>query len=194
MSTSYIKTEPEFINLNNRILAEYLFIYNNNDSTQITDLNLFNNKHQLAFKEIENRNQQLNLMFVDSVFPNILADLTVEVFLNKITSFNAYIQSNPDCVNFEHDAQFYKYKFYNYMNLLLYSDIATNSVFNGELNTNKVWCLKNKQNPIEFYSIYEQSILQWKLLEELKLEIDLDASAVLAQEVKLALKIGYQSV
>ena len=80
-----------FINISNKVFAEYVLIYRVNDGYSVSDLKNFKSKHQLFFQRIESINQQLNLIFVDSVFTNILADVVLEVFINKIKSFNECI-------------------------------------------------------------------------------------------------------
>jgi len=48
----------------------------------------------LLFQKFENKIQQMNLVLVDSYFPIILADLPLEVFINRVESFTEYIEAN----------------------------------------------------------------------------------------------------
>jgi hypothetical protein len=191
MFTQIEERKSTFITLGNRYFAEYVFIFRINDAYSINELSKFHGKHQLLFQKLEKKNQQLNLMFVDSVFSNILADVTLEVFLNGINSFNQYSSSKNKIklVDEKDERQYFKYKFYNFIHMLLYSSIASNSIFNGEIFSDRIYCLKNKFGKIEYFSIYEQANLQLKLLDELNLKIDFESSSVSNQEVKLCLNI-----
>ncbi|MFM9838829.1 MAG: HpaII family restriction endonuclease [Cyclobacteriaceae bacterium] len=181
------------ITLKNRTFAEYSFVYRINDAYSINDLSKFHGKHQLLFQKLESKSQQLNLVFVDSVFANVLADVVLEVFLNEINSFNQYSisKSKIKLVDEKDESRYFKYKFFNFIHLLLYSDIATSNAFKGNEFSDRVYYFKNKFGELEYFSIYEQSKLQLKLLDELNLEIDFDSSSISDQMIKLCLKISY---
>jgi hypothetical protein len=180
--------------LKNKVFGEYVFVFSINDSYSITDFSEFRNKHQLFFQRIENKNQQLNLMIVDSFFVNILADLTLEVLLNKLSSFQDYIQSNHKIRIVENlnEVTYLTHKFSDFIYLLLFADISSNKDFNQELFTDRVFCLKNNLGELEYYSIYELKILQTKLLEDMKIEIDYDLSSITKQEAKLCLRFSFK--
>ena len=188
-----VKKKSTSITLNKRIFAEYSFVYRINDAYSLNEISKFHGKHQLLFQKLESKNQQLNLMFVDSVFPNILGDVVLEVFLNKINSFNQYLflKTKIKLVDEKDEGRYFKYKFFNFINLLLYSNIATKDAFNGKDFSDRVYYLKNRFGELEYFSIYEQTNLQLKLLDELNLEIDFDSSSISNQEAKLCLKISY---
>ena len=187
------ETKSTFVILNNITLARYFFVYKENDGYLTNELSKFHNKHQLLFHKLENKNQHLNLMFVDSVFVNILADVTLEVFLNKTNSFAAYSTSKNKIklVAEKDESRYFKYKFFRFIHMLLYSNIASNNIFNGQEFFEKIYCLKNKFGEIDYFSIYEHTVLQEKLLDELKLDIDISSSSISKHEVKLCLKISY---
>lgn len=195
MTTQMQERESTFTTLSGKTFATYCFVYRINDSYSVSELSKFHSKHQLLFQKIEERNHQLNLMFVDSVFTNILADVTLEVFLKGISSFNQYSSSKRKIklVDEKDESQYFKYKFYNFIHMLLYSDIASNTVFNGREFADRVYCLRNSFGDIDYYSIYEQTTLQQKLLDELFLEIDDKKSSISSQEVKLVLRISFPS-
>ncbi|MBS1536196.1 MAG: hypothetical protein JST20_00445 [Bacteroidetes bacterium] len=193
MTTLLEERKSTFITLNNKTIAEYCFIFRINDAYSINQFSNFSFKQQLLFQRLENLNQQLNLTFVDSVFSNILADVVLEVFINKISTFDQYINSKykVKLVDEKDESSYFKYKFYNFINMLLYSDIVSKDIIGGEVYSDRVYCLKNKHSEIEYFSIYEQSTLQLRLIDELKLKIDYDSSTIANQEVKLCLKILY---
>lgn len=193
MNTLSTPTTPQFLNLNNRTFGEYVFVFRINDGYSIKTFSQFKSKHQLLFQKLEHTTQQLNLMCVDSVFPNILADVVLEVLMNGVKSFNQYIRSNRKLklVDDEDEAEYLTYKFFYFIHLLLYSDIASNNPLTNKTFTDRVYCLKNAVGELGYYSIYDQSKLQLKLLDELSLSIDLNASSITNREARLCLKIAY---
>lgn len=189
METNTLERNSVFINLKNKTFAKYCIEYRINDLS-----NKFRSKHQFLFQNIVNTNQHVNLIFVDSAFANILADLTLEVFLNNITTFNQYIYTNNkiNIVENKNENIYFKYKFYNFIHLLLYSEIALNKPFKGDIFSDRVYCSKNTTNEIEYYSFYDQTELQLKLLDDLQLEIDLGLSSITNKKVKLCLRIFHK--
>jgi hypothetical protein len=185
--------QSTFVNLYNKVFAEYVFIYRINDAYNTNDLNNFFGKHQLFFQKIKSKNQQLNLMFVDSVFTNILADVVLEVFIEKASSFNDYINSKNKIkmVEEKHEERYFKFKFIDFINMLLYSNIASEQIYRGEEQTDRVYCVKNNLGELEYFSIYERTALELKLLQELVLEIDFNLSSISNQEVELCFRIRY---
>jgi hypothetical protein len=191
MNAQIEERESTFINLNNLTFAEYVIIYRINDMYSINELSKIHNKHQLLFQRFESKGQQMNLAFVDSILANILADVTLEVLIKEKTSFSQYLRSKSKfkLVAEKKEEQFFKFKFLNFIHMLLYSDIAANLAFNGKEISDRIYYLKNEHGGLEYFSIYEQSILKNKLLSELKLKIDFDRSHISNQEVKLCLKL-----
>jgi hypothetical protein len=193
MTTQIKESKSTFINLKNQNFAKYFFIYRINDAYSINELSKFQSKNQLLFKKIQSKDQQLNLIIVDSIFSIILADVTLEVFLQNINTFKQYLslKSKIKIVNENDESRFFNYKFYKFIHLLLYSNIASNNVFNEKEYFDRVYYLKNKLGVIEYFSIYEQTILQQRLLDSLNLKFDFALSSISNQEVKLCLKIFY---
>jgi hypothetical protein len=132
-------------------------------------------------------------MFVDSIFTNILADVVLEVFIENANSFNDYINSKYKIkiVEEKQEERYFKYKFSDFINMLLYSDIASEQIYKGTEQTDRVYCVKNNLGELEYFSIYERVTLQLKLLQELVLEIDFNLSSISNQEVELCFRIRY---
>lgn len=191
MICEHKKQDTLYINLQGKTLGNYLITYHVNDCYKISELSKFSFKHQLLFQKFESKIQQMNLMLIDSVFPIILADLTLEVFINDIKSFNQYIASENKIkiMNISDEMNYFEYKFYHFIYYLLYSKIALNKVCKGESLLNMVYSLKNKMGELERYSIYERNILQLILLNRIKLEIDLASSSINKHQVKLCLNL-----
>lgn len=186
-------SQADFINLKNLVLAEYKINYHINDCFSITKLEKVSSKHQLLFQKFESKVQQSNLLFVDSIFPIILSDLALDVLLGKVTSFSEYIQAkrSPVEIGILANEEYLKYKFFQFVHSLLYSDVSSKKVCDGTPKTNKVFCIKNESGEIDFYTFYEQQVLQLLLLDKLKLEIDLSSSTISKHSVKLCLRIYF---
>lgn len=181
-----IKTE-EFEVLNGKIFAEYVIEYHINDCFSIKNLDGFYSKHQLLFQKYSSRIQQMNLVLIDSYFPLILADVALETFFKKVNTFREYVKSNRAVISIENvnDEDYLKYKFSNFIHQMLYTEISSKNVCKGELNTKKVFCLRNSFGELEFYSIFEYSKLEDLLFDKLKIEIDLLKSSIAGQHVKM---------
>jgi hypothetical protein len=191
MNKQLLDRKVDFIPLNNKVLAEYLFVFKVNDAYTITDLTQLYAKHQLLIQRLDNKNQQLNLMFVDSIFFNILSDVVLEVLLNKVHSFKQYMVSKTKSILFNgnDESQYLEYKFMDFIHFMLYSNIASTTPFNGETDLNRIYCLKSINKEIEYFSIYEQFALKKKLLDDLILFIDYAKSTIVGDTARLCLKI-----
>ena len=182
-----------FIKLKELTFAEYDIIYHINDCFSINQLSAVHSKHQLLFTKYSDKIQQMNLVLIDSLFPTILADVALEVFLNKVTTFQQYIQlkktfSVIDSIN---DRHYLKHKFVSFIHHLLYSEISSKAVCTGEIQSDKVYCLKNSAGELQFYSIFEQNELQLMLLDKLQLQINHKSSSISDEQIKLSLQIKF---
>ncbi len=169
-----ISENLDFIKLTNRKLAEYNIIYHINDGFKTSDFQNFKFKEQLLFQKFENHNQQLNLMLVDSVFPIILADIALLVFLGKIKSLDNYINSDeritfPRIVN---DIVFSPSKIKGFINALMYGEVGGDDSWNGETNNQRIFCRRNSNGELEYYSIYDRKELFELLINKMILEIE----------------------
>lgn len=181
----------DFIHLKGNVFAEYNIIYRVNDCYKIKNFNKVTGKHQLLFQKFENKIQQLNLILVDSIFSNVLADFALEVLLNKISSFNEYINLRKDSVMIsrEWDRNFYTYKFDTFIHYLTFSNIHTDEVCKGEIYLNRIYYKRDNQNRIEYYPIYCLSDIQKMLLNQIKIRINYAKSHIIKQEASICLEI-----
>lgn len=187
------KQSPVFAHLKEKLFAEYNFIYHINEGYSIIELSKFSSKHQLLFKKISSNIKQLNLMIVDSVFPLILADLTLDVFLNNISSFKQYYISEKQLVvnEIEPYNEYIKYKLDGFIHYLIYSNISSTEICKGDIDVNKIYYLKNPQEEIQYYSIYEQKELKELLFEKKRLKINLEKSFIKNREANICLNIFF---
>lgn len=184
--------EIEFIHLKGRIFAEYNIIYRVNDCYNIKNLDRVTGKHQLHFQKFQSKIQQLNLIIVDSIFSNILADFTSEVLLKKVSSINEYVNLKKDSIMIsrEWDRKFYRYKFQTFVHYLTLSNIHTKEVCKGEIYTDRVYYKKSNEG-IDYYPIYCLHKFQEVLLEQMKLKVNYSKSYIFNQEANVCLEIFF---
>lgn len=182
-----------FIKLKELTFGEYGIIYHINDCFSISHLSEVNSKHQLLFTQYSEKIQQMNLVLIDSLFPKILADVALEVFLNEVSTFKQYIQTKKltNIIDNSKDKNYLKYKFLSFIHHLLYSEISSNKVCKGETQSEKIYCLKNDAGELQYYSIYEQNELQLMLFDKMSLEINKESSSIFDNKIKLNLKIKF---
>lgn len=165
----------DFINLTNRQFAEYEIVFRINDGYKFNNIGDIRFKEQLLFQSFKNKKQQLNLMLIDSVFPIILADMALLVLLGKVKNLNDYMNSKekiifPQIIN---DKIYFERKIMDFMNGLLYGEVGGELVWNGDTDNSRVFCIKNKTNELDFYSIYERNNLFDLLKSKIKIEVNI---------------------
>jgi hypothetical protein len=187
-----IEQQMIFTHLKGKVFAEYNIIYHINDGYSIKELNQFSTKHQLLFQKFSSKVQQMNLMFVDSIFPIHLADVALETFLNEVSSFKEYtfLQKDFVVIDIKRDINYFTRKFYDFILHLLFSNIASDTVFREEIQRDNVYCLKDESGELRYYSIYEQRELQDLLFDKMRLEINLKDSFIRKQNLTLSFRIA----
>lgn len=177
-----------FINLTNLHFAEYEIVFRVNDGYNFKSASEISFKEHLIFQSIKNKNQQLNLMLIDSVFPIILADMALLVLLGKVKNLNDYLNSKekiifPQIIN---DKIYFERKIMDFINGLLYGEVSGKHIWNGDTDNSRVFCIKNKTDKLDFYSIYERN----NLFELLKSKMKIESSSIKINkinEVKICL-------
>ncbi len=183
--------QNEFLNLIDLVLMECPISYHCNEVYSFKKIEDIRSKHQLLYQRFQNRSQLLNLAMVDSAFPNIMADMALEALINGTSSIEEYLcrQKSIIIIDYKTDHQYFLRKFRNFINLLLYTNIAAKKIANNEINSRKVYCYKESNEMIKFYSIYEQVDLEKLLLEKLKIKIEYKKSSLSKRKLNLCLKI-----
>lgn len=176
-STLPIKSKQQhsidYINLNNRQFAEYKIIFRANEFHKLNNIGDFRCKEQLSFERYENNNLQSNLMLLDSNLQIIIADIALLVSLRKINNLNDYIYSN-ERISFpaiKNDKSYFERKIMDFLNGLLYGDVAANDIWNGNTNSKRIYCYKNRNNELKCYSIYESMALYDLLKNSMKITL-----------------------
>ncbi|MGZ3867066.1 MAG: HpaII family restriction endonuclease [Bacteroidia bacterium] len=149
-------------------------------------------KYILLFKKFKYEIQQYNLHYIDTIFPNIFADLVQEVLVNKVSSFSEYL-SRPKSIiiiNPERDIHYFRYKIDSFADFLLFSTISSRKKFNSEMIQGKVYYFKSHTNEVSFYSIYTLSLEEKnEVYKQIKLKIDLSKSTIINRKATVCLKI-----
>lgn len=184
----------DFTNLRKQLFAEYLFVYHINDGYFITDLDQIHSKHQLLFQKIYTKVMQMNLMIVDSCFSILLSDIVLDVFLNNISSFAQYTSHKKKITidDTEFDQYYIKYKLNYFINQLLFSNIASDEIYKGNIEVNKTFFLKNQSSEIQYFTIYERYELQDLLFNQMTLEIDFSKSYIRETSANICLRILFK--
>lgn len=187
LSLKYPKLD--FIHLKGKIFGEYNIIYRINDCYSIKELDKIVAKDQLLFQKYGSKIQQFNIIIVDSVFPAILADLTLEVLLKKISSFNEYINLKKDSIIISRrwDQEFYRYKFQTFIHYFAFSNIHTQEICKGEIDTERVY-YKKSNDGVEYYPIYCLHQFQEMLLGQMEIKVDYSKSFIFNQEASICLQ------
>jgi len=179
------------IKLEAKVFAEYQIIYHIKNCCSINELSTFSNKLQFQFLKFTGKQQQLNLIYIDSYFVEILADIALDVFFCKVSTLHDFIQliKQMKCTENEFEMQCMSRKLHSFVSLLAYSDIASEKTSKGEEFTHRIYGLKNASGETDFYSIYDRNKLIKLLFHTMKLNIDISKSYILGDNVNLCLKI-----
>ncbi len=176
-STLPIKSKQQhsidYINLSNRQFAEYKIVFRVNELHKLNNIGDFRFKEQLSFERYENNNLQSNLMLLDSNLQIIIADIALLVSLRKINNLNDYIYSN-ERISFpaiKNDKSYFERKIMDFLNGLLYGEVAANDIWNGDTDGKRIYCYKNRNNELKCYSIYESMALYDLLKNSMKITL-----------------------
>lgn len=187
MPNSPYPVSTDFINLHQFFLGEYTFFFRSDLGASKGGFNFHNEGPYYQFKCIADESQELNLIYVDSAFPKLLADVVLNSYANQIRSFEDYLMFESNLLNKMNDfgIDFMKVKFMDFVHLLLYADISNPEVKQIEIKRDKIYCSKNENHELNFYSIYEHRILQNLLMKNMQLNI----FQVFKDEKELVLKL-----
>jgi hypothetical protein len=181
-----VKNPLKFIHLKDLVLGEFGITYHVNDGFVINELSRVSMKEQLLFQKMVSRNQQLNLMMVDSIFPLMMAEMATVVLMKGPMTFAQYVQTgNPI-----HGEFLMEHKLHQFIHHLLYADVAAEKPFKGTLDYERVYYRNGVNGEIEYYSIYEQRALEASIFQNAIIDIDHAKSILEAQEARIVLRVS----
>lgn len=145
-----ITTTPKFIKLENLQLIKVEF-----------ECEVDSMREKIKIAGISNELLRLNLMLVDSKFPEILAEAALRTnALDKCTLVQIVAELiSHSHFNNEYAPRYYQYKINSFLQLLLYSNLASNEVCKGVIDSSLVYLYKTKQGDLHYFSIYDQNKL-----------------------------------
>lgn len=185
-----------FITLNNRVFAEYYIDFKVNIIYNLNKLQDIKSKQNIFFDKFKYKNQHLNLTYVDTLFSNIFIDLVTLVLTENISNINQYFSSKNKSIILKGYSQkkylqYLEYKFFNFLDLMLYSDISKNRVFDEKNHPNRVFCTKLKDEQIQYFTVFDKKELFLLLFEKLKLELDYEKSTMVNNKAKVCIKLVF---
>jgi HpaII restriction endonuclease len=145
-----ITTTPQFIKLENLKLIDVEF-----------ECEVDSAREKIEITSISNRLLRLNLMLVDSKFPEILAEAALSLNTLEQCTLEQIVAELILHSQFsrEYASRYYLYKINSFLQLLLYSNLATNDVCKGIIDSSRVYLYKTKQGDLHYFSIYDQNKL-----------------------------------
>lgn len=165
--------------LNAKRLASYSLVYSVNYLDSIRQLSDLCSKEQVRVKQFESFYQQTNLVHIDMLFPNVLADMALDVFFGKVFTFYDYIQQPKTYQLFdkERDINYFNVKIPQFIDYLLYSDIAKMDYSSGELTHDMDYTIQSGEIQLHFNAQNYTDLIQIAV-STLVLRIDLNKSYV----------------
>lgn len=177
--------KKEFIQLRGVTFAEYKIIYSASEDWNVMDIK------SLHFVRFQNKHQQSNLLLVDRAFPSVLAEITLAILAGTVHTFAESISSveSIKTADNEYEPLYFDNKISQFLELLLYSDIASKHPSVGVLNFNRIYSQRHSADELEHYTLYNRLKLFEYLKREMILEINTKESTKNETEVTLCLRI-----
>ncbi|MFZ4582969.1 MAG: hypothetical protein ACOYM7_10000 [Paludibacter sp.] len=177
-----------YITLNGTTVANYAILFQLKKDISVS---LLTSKQQISAKRFQLFNQQNNLIFVDMIFPNILADIALEVYFGNTSTFAAYmtLPKTYTIINEKQDTRILNIRIRKFIEFILFSDIQTDKLSSGELNYNQYFRFTDDSS-ILFYSNLNYTDLIELCFERMKLTIDHPTSTIINNEIVINLQIS----
>ncbi|MBP1676605.1 MAG: hypothetical protein H6Q20_1164 [Bacteroidetes bacterium] len=185
--------ERKYIHLSNLTLAVYKIVFKLSDGCHVVDKDDLRAVYQLDFVRFVDKWKQINLSLVDKSFAELLAAISLEVLAGRVKSFEDYVllKLSMETETDRNNALYTGDKIQDYIELLIYSDIAENKPSRGVRDFTRIFKTekKNKLELTNYYTLYERLKLYAWLRKEMVLEIDREKIQLKDREVILQLKI-----
>jgi hypothetical protein len=185
--------KQSYLPLNGRTVCSYSICYKINEDVQLDDSLLLSTKKDLIVRSFSSLNKQRNLIFVDMIFPNILADIVLEVFINNIHTLADYIilPKTYRIVDEKYDTLFFNDKLREFVKMLLFSDIQEEKLSSGTIYSDRTYTLIDAQGILQFYNIDNYPALVEIMLNKIQLIADKKNASMIDAElcIKLDMKV-----
>lgn len=182
-----------FIVLKNTILATYTLIYKIQEGFNILNISDLKAPYQLKFVQIENKIQQQNLSLVNENFVELFAEIALEVLIGRVNCFDDFVSQKLDYMtetNRNEVLNCYD-SIQDFIELLVYSDIANKFPSTGERDFTKILGVVNESDthPV-FYTLFERLKFYAYLQKKMKLKINKNSIKIQDRQVTIHLKLS----
>lgn len=184
-----VKSSP--LCLDGLTIATYTICYKINEGVQLTDCLFLNCKKELTVRQFCSLDMQRNLIFVDMIFPNVLADISLEAFLGNVHNFSEYISlpKSFKIVDDFNDAIYYNVKIREFIKLLLFSDIQVEKLSSGTIYSDKSYLVTDLAGNKQTFNCDESSNLVELMLQKFQLIADKKNAWITDSELFIRLEI-----
>jgi len=183
--------QNSLLRLNGLNIATYTICYKINEGVELTDCLYLNCKKEVSARRFSSLDLQRNLIFVDMIFPNILADIALDAFLGNVHTFSDYI-SKPKRFTIAdelNDTLFYNMKIREFVKLLLFSDIQQEKLSSGTIYSDITYILSDSNGVKQTYDYNQCADLVEMMMQRLKLQADKKNAWVSESELFIQLDI-----
>lgn len=180
-----------FVVLKDMTFGFFEIVYSISIDYKVKELLDIQHKEMLNYAKFKNNYQHYNLQLVDHSFPELLGDIASEVFFGNINSFQDYILNKKPFQSIfeEYEVLYLSDKIQDFIELLVYSDIASKHKSKGDRDFSKIFQQKNIIDEPRYYTLFDRLKLYDYLKKEIKLAIDMNKSTINGTKVTLCLKI-----
>lgn len=164
----YENRQYRFAGIRKRVLAEYgiVFLQKNESINLISAVQLLPVRFARPY-------QQDNLMQIDSMLPLVIADLVANAWLGAIHTPKEYLylpkeMHQPDI---ENDILYYGNMLREFIESLLYTDIARKPTWLGDKNYSKTYTRSTKPGQTGYDTLFDRLKLRDYLLDNLEIAL-----------------------
>jgi len=180
------------ISLNGFSIATYTICYKIKDGVHVNDCLFVNCKKEVSVRRFCSLNLQRNLIFVDMIFPNILADIALEAFLGKVKTLSDYISIPKSfrIVDELNDTIYFNEKIREFLKLLLFSDIQQEKLSAGTIYSDRIYSVTNNSEFSQIFSVQQSSDLVELMLPKFILKAEKSNACITNNELYIVLEIS----
>ena len=171
--------KSNFIHLKNLLLADCKFVYELDKNCE-ANVKSITHERVVKFLGLENKNQYLNLMMIESRLPIILSDIIINMIAEKkFTLKTAFMISEFDVFTLRDDIDVnLKYQFKKMLHCSLFSNAGSCDSFDGSMHDRRVYYWKGFDGELKYCSALELNIILEFAYSKSYFQIDLKKSFI----------------
>lgn len=173
-------------------LASYAINFRVSEGCSVKSVNDVRAPYQFEFLSFENDFQFKNLQLIKPDFPQILAEITLEVLAGRVRTFEDYLLLQLSFAGEAHRNEVLYIGDYlqDFIELLIYSDIVDDKLSSGERDYTKILGVVDRiDNKPVYYNLYERLKLFARLRKEIILDIDKESISLNERTISLVLTL-----